>query len=402
MGTTRSRRSGMLRRLAVLAVVGVLALAVVTVGQGRPAEAAWAVTDIASAGPLTHIFIGNNLSCQVAHTGDADYEMFPPGSQQGSCGTFVLVAGTSYGNVWGNTDLTPVSQSAVTGSGTSGSPYQLVTVADAGASGIRITQTDSYVLGNEYYRTDIQVQNMGNAPLDVRIYKGADCYLGGSDAGYGYADPATKTIACTENANNSPSGRVEMWTPITPASHYQEGGYYTVMSNVTNKTELTDTCDCATQEDNGAMIDWNINVGAGSSTTLSSYSAFSPTGAGLPIGTPTVASTATPRSEPTPCIGGIVNSRCPSNPPVVKVTPTLEPTQTEAPAPSATAEPPTAVPPQPTATQPGGGTAGVISGPNTGTGPDGAQLRLGWLLLAAAVLAGGAITSVVAVRAHRR
>jgi hypothetical protein len=111
--------------------------------------------------------------------------------------------------------------------------------------------------------------------------------------------------------------------------------------------------------------------------------------------------TATPRpAQPTPCIGGIVNSRCPKNPPVVNVTPTLEPTQTEAP--SATAEPPTAVPPQPTATLPGGGAAGVITGPNTGSGPDGAGVSLGWLLAAAAVLAGGAGLSVAGRRLRQR
>ncbi len=119
-------------------------------------------------------------------------------------------------------------------------------------------------------------------------------------------------------------------------------------------------------------------------------------GFGAPVGQPTVVP---PKSAPTPCIGGIVNSRCPGNPPDVKVTATPAATATSAPP---TQAPPTAIPPQSTATQPGGGAAGVITGPNTGSGPGNAQLRLGWLLLAVAMLSGGAVLSTAALRTRRR
>jgi hypothetical protein len=394
-----------LRALPAVAL-GLICLgsATLAVRESHPAEAAWSAVDITSAGPLTDIFIGNNLSCQVAHTGDAVYEMYDPYEQEGDCGTWVLVGGTSYGVYWGDAELTPVSQSGVTGSGTSGSPYQVVTVADAGASGIRITETDSYVVGDEFYRTDVQVSNSGNAAADVRIYRGADCYLGGSDSGYGYADPVGKSVACTENQNNSPAGRVEMWTPITPASHYQQGHYSTVLSNVENHTELTDTCDCSTQEDNGAMIDWNVTVPAGGNTTVSSYSAFSPTGVGLPNQTPTAAPT-TPAGGPTPCIPGIPESRCFNNPPAANATPKV--TSTTVPEATATSAPATATsaatvaPPQPTATQPGGGAAGVISAPNTGSGPGGSGLPMTALFVAALLLAGGVSASAAAYRLRR-
>ncbi len=41
------------------------------------APATTPVADIASAGPLTHVWLGNDLSCQVQHIDDADYEFFP-------------------------------------------------------------------------------------------------------------------------------------------------------------------------------------------------------------------------------------------------------------------------------------------------------------------------------------
>ncbi|TAK67050.1 MAG: hypothetical protein EPO22_03265 [Dehalococcoidia bacterium] len=114
----------------------------------------------------------------------------------------------------------------------------------------------------------------------------------------------------------------------------------------------------------------------------------------LPGSTPSPAHTA----AATPCIGGIVGSRCPGNPPDVQVTVTPEATATSAPPPP----PPTAAPPQPAATQPGGGAAGVIIGPNTGSGPGGAGASTGWLIASAVLLATGAISSSAAMKMRRR
>ena len=52
--------------------------------------------DIASAGPLTHVYIGNELSSQVAHTGDASLEFYPPATIPGDSGTFIAMGGTLY------------------------------------------------------------------------------------------------------------------------------------------------------------------------------------------------------------------------------------------------------------------------------------------------------------------
>lgn len=101
----------------------------------------------------------------------------------------------------------------------------------------------------------------------------------------------------------------------------------------------------------------------------------------------------TQAARPTPCIGGIVSSRCPANPPAVVAT--------QPPAPTATSIPPTAMPPQPTATK-ASQVLGVVKAPNTGSGPGEAETQVGWLLLALAALTGGAMLSAVAVRSRRR
>ena len=66
-------------------------------GSGSAARAVpTAAADIATGGPLEHVYAGEDLSCQVRLVGDADLSFFPPDSIPGDCGTFLNVAGTLY------------------------------------------------------------------------------------------------------------------------------------------------------------------------------------------------------------------------------------------------------------------------------------------------------------------
>jgi hypothetical protein len=252
--------------------------------------------DINSSGPLSDVWIGSDLDCQVKHTGSPSYEFYNPTSAPSSCGTFVSVdsnvAGTGpqlFGGLLG-TAYTAVSQSAVTGAGTPQSPDQVTTVADAGTTGVRVTEVDSYVVGNEYYRTDITVANNSSAPASGRVYHAADCYLQGSDTGYGFVDTSGGAVACAQNANNSPPALIEEFAPLTAGSHYAEGSFNTVYSYVRAQTDLPNTCGCDSSQDNGMGINWNFSLAPGESRTYSMYSNFSASGVLAPDHTITAAS----------------------------------------------------------------------------------------------------------------
>ena len=120
-------------------------------------------TKILSAGPLTKIGVNSELNCSVNHTGDSAGEFYG----DTACATFLAVgpvggsvlygpssvpAGISGEQVW-----TAISQTPVTGAGTAANPFTIVSVVDAGATGLRVTQTDTYVVGQEAYRTDVRV-----------------------------------------------------------------------------------------------------------------------------------------------------------------------------------------------------------------------------------------------------
>ena len=229
------------------------------------------LADITSTGPLTNISTSSDLNCQVNHTGDASGEFF---GTPGACGTLIAIGGTLYGPATipaGPTTVgfTPVSQTPVTGTGTTADPFTVVTVVDVPSTSLQITQTDTYVNGQESYRTDVQIANTASEGVATGVvYRAGDCYLGGSDSGYGIENASPGSIACS--AGTASGSRVAQWTPISPGSNYLETTYGALWSAVASQTNFGNTCDCATFEDNGSGLSWSFNVPAASSVTESS------------------------------------------------------------------------------------------------------------------------------------
>jgi hypothetical protein len=283
-------------RAAVLA-----ALAAVLLVAAPAARAAVPFRSIQSAGPLTQVALGNEGSCQVAYRGDTRFELFPSSATPADCGTLIAVDGVLHAPNFASHDgtattglgqtapFTPVSQSAVTGDGTSGSPFKVVTVYDVGASGLRVTQTDTYVVGAEVYRTEVRIANRGGVAKSGQLYRGGDCYLQESDAGFGFVDGAAP--ACALNANNAPAARIEQWFPQTPGSTFMEGSYAEVWAAIATQQPLPNRCLCDQAIDNGAAIAWGFSVAPGATATFTHLTVFSPrgvSGSQQPAATPPV------------------------------------------------------------------------------------------------------------------
>jgi len=270
-----------IRRL--LLVVSASALAVGL--YAGPASAANGLAEIDSSGPLTRIIVSPDLNCQVAHEADSDLELF--GGEVGACGTFLAVDGALYSPAdvpSGVTGIpwTPVSQSGVSGTGTGGDPYRIVTVVAAPGIGVRIEQTDSYVVGTQSYRTEVIVANVGNAALSGVLYRYGDCYLQGDDSGLSRVDGSAP--ACV--SGYAASDRIEQWLPLTPGNQWFAGGYSDGWTDVASMQPLPNTCPCSETEpfDNGAGISWTLDLAPGASATFSHDTFFSPTG-GSPAAT---------------------------------------------------------------------------------------------------------------------
>jgi hypothetical protein len=296
---TRPRRHPA-RRLAGV-IVGALLAALFAV------PAAWAstpFTDIHSAGPLSDIYIGNDLSCQVRDGGFSSTEFFPNAAGPGDCGTFVntgsdnntsQLEGPDFANHPGGTNttgnftlpevpFTPVSQT-LTGSGTAASPHKVTTVVTSSDQELNsppiiyeLTEVDSYIVGNDFYRTDVTIKNIGSGstPALQTLYHAADCQLRGSDNGFGVDEPlfgaAVTGVACT--ISSSSDAVREQLVPITPAgangtTTFTETTVPLIWNNLASSTFPAPTC-CTSNTDNATGIGWTFDgLAPGASQTFS-------------------------------------------------------------------------------------------------------------------------------------
>jgi uncharacterized repeat protein (TIGR01451 family) len=173
-----------------------------------------------------------------------------------------------------------VSQSGVTGSGSSSNPFEVVTVANAGGTGLRLRETDRYVVGDEIYTTEVRINNTSGSSRTATLYRAGDCFLAESDDGFGFTETSgtRKSVGCSLNANNNPADRIEEWIPLTGGNDFVEDAYSTVWSDIGSKTAFPNTCECAIFQDNGAGISWTATIPAGGSASYLQATAFSPTG----------------------------------------------------------------------------------------------------------------------------
>src|SRR6266542_936169 len=234
--------------------------------------------DIASAGPLTGVGVGTDLSCQVAFAGDSSLEFYGSTEDPADCGTMLSVGGQLYApdfashdytataNLGSYMSFTPVSQTAVTGHGTVADPYQVVTVVTAGRTGLNLTQTDTYVVGQSSFNTNVAITNTSGSAQSVIVYRAGDCYVANSDFSQGSYDSSSGSVACSDPATN----RLEQWVPRTPGSNYMETYYGSVWSAIGANAPLPDICDCGTYQDTGAGLSWNLTVPVGQSLNVSS------------------------------------------------------------------------------------------------------------------------------------
>jgi hypothetical protein len=171
---------------------------------------------------------------------------------------------------------TPVSQSN-SGSGSAASPFTITTAVTNGV-GLDVTQVDSYVEGQESYRTDVTLHNTTAAPMPVILYRAGDCYLADSDVGFGRVDGSAPTCVAVDPTTHAAGTRVEQLLPLTGGSDYVEDYYGTVWSDVHSGAPLPNTCACSTAIDNGMGLSWSATLAPGASASFAHLTTFSPTG----------------------------------------------------------------------------------------------------------------------------
>jgi hypothetical protein len=255
--------------------------------------------------PLT-IYVADDASFQVLNANvPGSGQFYPSGGTctPGDAGVFadaggILYApnfgmhpcGTATGNISTNTPWTPVSISAVTGTGTSGSPFTVVVVVDAGTTGLRLTMTVTYVNGDGFFRVSNAFTTTGQ-PVTINAFFGADIYLAASDSGIPYRDGTTGGVG-GQNCGTTQTYTIQ-FIPNTAADAYAANGYSSVWSQIgADALGNTVTTGCL---DNGSALQWSSRaVNPGAPTTIDvtvQFTGFvgpSPTPIGPPAVVPTL------------------------------------------------------------------------------------------------------------------
>ncbi|WP_217913208.1 hypothetical protein [Miltoncostaea marina] len=221
-----------------------------------------------------------DTALQVYYGGDTAGQVYSPSNEHGSSGTYVVAGGRFFGP-GADVPYTEVGQTGVAGDGSAAAPFTVTTTVDLPGTTLRITETVRMVAGQPYFRIDRRITNAGTAAVPVSVFAYADLYLRGSDRGFGYFDPATRSIGGQTPAADF----FQIFVPITPASHFEEGAFSTVYSRMrgvaTGGPPLADTFlappDPANVVDNGAALQWDVRLPARGSRTVASFWSFGTT-----------------------------------------------------------------------------------------------------------------------------
>jgi exosortase sorting signal-containing protein len=287
--------------LAVLALAAPL-VAEKTRRVPRQAGAGAPVTVTITSTPLT-IVVGDDTSLQVYNSNvPGAGQFYPPDCGPGETadyGVFAAVGGVVYGPDFDNhpcgsasntyTPWTLVSMSPVTGTGAAGNPFTVVIVVNAGATGLQLTETLTYLTGAP--RVDIALSFSELAPpsgpqggITFDVFAGADLYLADNDDGFGLLQ-GTSAGGRAADASCLSLQYVILLEGNTASNRHVADDYSTVWDEI-SAANLSNTVDPSCQ-DNGAALQWTGLVVSGS-TTANVSTGVSFTGTATPEGGATV------------------------------------------------------------------------------------------------------------------
>jgi hypothetical protein len=236
--------------------------------------------------PLT-IVVGDDTTMQVYNSSVIGTgQFYPPGTGPGvttDAGVFVSIGGVVYGSSSvTSTPFTPVSMTPVTGTGTTLDPFTVVIVVDAGATGLRLTETLTYVNGADLFPISLDFSNTTNVALTWDTFIGADLYLAGNDAGFPFATPgvAAGSLAADSSCQTQLQYTIA-FLGTTPANRYSANGYSQVWSEIAS-SNLSNTVSAGCLDD-GAALQWTgATLTPGAGLRISTGVSF--TGQLIPVG----------------------------------------------------------------------------------------------------------------------
>jgi hypothetical protein len=251
-----------------------------------------------SGNPMT-VYVGPRGQCQSSYSvnGVTEGNFFPGGSPYtfspvGDCGFFLAFSagagqpialvnktfgfkGTAPGlDVEPEEVYTPVSQSPVSGDGSSGNPFSQTTVFkvvdSAKVEDALITETTTYVNGAPQFSSTYTVKNTSASTLYFRAMYAGDLFVNGADEGTGVFLGGSPRFIGGQNASTGVLGGLqEEPSPALPWSGYEELNYPDIWSKVFGTVESLNAFNGGIElnnVDNAVGVEWNQFRAAGLAT----------------------------------------------------------------------------------------------------------------------------------------
>src|SRR5262249_18034183 len=124
-------------------------------------------------------------------------QFFPPDRDLADMGAFLWAGSAAYGPNLGARSsayglppvaLTEEGQTGPTGSGSAADPFVVITTLAAGATGLQLVLTTTYINGQSLLRVDALIRNTGASAQTVTYFLAGDLNLKGSDQSFGSYD----------------------------------------------------------------------------------------------------------------------------------------------------------------------------------------------------------------------
>jgi hypothetical protein len=211
------------------------------------------------------IQIHENNSLQVWHN------RYTEGSSFGTAGSGFVIAVDQ--NVFGfhYAQMDFVSQTPTEGQGTRANPFRSVLRQQLthNDTSLQVTQTALYVNDSQSFQLDWLIANTGRSNTCFKAYHGADLYFANDDRGIGYYNARTGSVG----GYNKAKDWYMVFTPLTPASHYEEAHYSIIWERLQTQEDLKNTVSNE-YIDNGAALQWDVCLAGGQSKTISDVWSF--------------------------------------------------------------------------------------------------------------------------------
>jgi|GEM_PF-1160380 len=279
-----------MKKMLAFLTAGLMALTVSAKEPTMPSKASLAA-------PAFSIIAGNPLRINVG--ADNSYQVFNaavPGqgqiypsnaNQTADMGWFVRVGGTLYapnfgehpggtatGGLGASVDFAESGLTAVAGVGTLASPFRVTVTNGVGNTGLTATKIITYVNGDGHFTERFQLTNSGAAGVvAATVFLGSDIFLASSDAGIPFREPTSGSPGGTTCQGVVPPYTI-LHIPVTPAARFTASQFGNVWSQIGSgnlNNQVAGGCI-----DNGAALQWNVNVQPGSRVTIQAATSFGP------------------------------------------------------------------------------------------------------------------------------